>query len=102
MLCFDIILLLLTSIYFIVAEYNQEHLKVLHITDLHYDVHYRSNASIYSFCHRNSTDYNDEKSNSMWGRECDSSGSLIQKSLINISKRNHNISVILLTGDNIR
>jgi predicted MPP superfamily phosphohydrolase len=92
--------MLMHFLHFIIAEY--ENINILHLTDLHYDVYYRSNSSIYSFCHRSSIYYNDEKSNSLWGRECDSSGSLIQTSLMHISKHNPNISVILLTGDNIR
>ena len=98
--CFKITSLIIFYLYLIIAEH--EHINILHLTDLHYDIYYQSNSSIYSFCHRNSTDDNYEISNSLLGRECDSSGSLIQNSLMHISKQNHNISIILLTGDNIR
>jgi predicted MPP superfamily phosphohydrolase len=92
--------ILMHFLHLIIAAY--ENINILHLTDLHYDVYFKSNSSIYSFCHRNSIDFNDEKSNLLWGRECDSSGSLIQTSLMHIAKHNHNLSVILLTGDNIR
>lgn len=94
---FKLILLLLIVLEIIRAE----NINILHLTDVHYDIFYQSNSSIYSFCHRNSTK-NDEISTSLWGRECDSSESLIHTTLNKISGQVHNISVILLTGDNIR
>lgn len=98
--CFKITSFIIISLHFIIAEHGN--INILHLTDLHYDIYYQSNSSISSFCHRNSTDGNDEISNSLRGRECDSSKSLIQKSLMQISKQNQDISAIILTGDNIR
>lgn len=80
---------------------NSERISILQLTDIHYDMFYKHNSSTSSFCHRNSAE-DDEFSNPLWGRECDSSESLVYQSLEQISNRNHNISVILLTGDNSR
>lgn len=78
-----------------------ERISVLQLTDIHYDMFYKYNSSICSFCHRNSAD-DDEFSNSLWARECDSSESLVYQSLQQISYENQDVSVILLTGDNNR
>ena len=77
-------------------------IKVLHLTDIHYDPYFLANSSIYSFCHRLSSLQDEKIANELWGRECDSSASLIEQSMQQISAQNRDISFIFLTGDNSR
>lgn len=77
-------------------------IRILQLSDIHYDPYFLKNSSIYSFCHRFPSQEKEELSNGFWGRECDSSSELIEATLQQISSQNLNISVIFLTGDNSR
>lgn len=77
-------------------------INIIQLSDIHYDPLFKPKSSIYTFCHRNSAIIGDELANSLWGRECDSSGILILQTLKHISQRHDDISFIFLTGDNSR
>lgn len=93
---FEIIIILLSALL------TSCTIKVLHLTDIHYDPYFLANSSIYSFCHKPRIGHDEEISNELWGRECDSSALLVEQSLQQISAQNINISFIFLTGDNSR
>lgn len=94
--------ILIISLFFLsILFIKSNNLKILHITDIHFDPYFKSGSSIYSFCHRH-TNNSDELSSLYWGRECDSSEYLIKKTLDHISHQNYSISFIFLTGDNLR
>ena len=76
--------------------------RILHLTDIHYDPYFTAYSSIYSSCHRISRNENEEVSNYLWGRECDSSSLFVKRTFHQISADNNNISLIFLTGDNSR
>lgn len=78
-------------------------IRLLHLTDIHFDQYFQPESVIISFCHRKPTNKNDEVSSVLWGRECDSSIELFEMMLVQSkSLLKDAISLILLTGDNIR
>ena len=95
------VLIVIVLTCFSMAKAN--YLQILHLTDIHYDMFFKPNASITSFCHRPpSGRLNEELSNRLWGRECDSSPELVKKVFESFSNFKDQISLVILSGDNIR
>jgi hypothetical protein len=77
-------------------------LKILQLSDIHFDPYFQEGASIYTSCHRKGFVNLKESSSKLWGDQCDSSEFLIEATLKQVSERHVDISHIILTGDNFR
>lgn len=75
-------------------------LKILHLTDLHLDPHYRPHSSLLSFCHRPATqDFDFERAGEFGAHGCDTPRWLIERAITGLASEQKDINLIVVTGD---
>ncbi|ORX97217.1 hypothetical protein K493DRAFT_314188 [Basidiobolus meristosporus CBS 931.73] len=76
--------------------------KFLHLTDIHFDPTYRTNASVTQFCHRASDSGALAQTFGTLGSLCDAPVALVESSFEYLKQQHQDIDFVLYTGDSVR
>jgi len=94
---------LLLLLFNLLLEANSRTLKILQLTDIHFDIYFEEGSSIYTSCHRKSgSSVLEDTANNLWGEQCDSSEILIDSTLKHVNDTFLDIASIFITGDSFR